>query len=182
VLDLTDRWTYECSMTAQSHTNGEANPIVNTVTASGQDPLDCAVSDTDQHSTLLLHPAIAIDKTGPATAQAGDAVLYTLAVTNPGDVPFLAPNVNVIDALCDAPPMLTTKNGDATPGQLDPGDTWTYTCTVRTLSTQTVVNNIGVVTGTDSYGGRVVRDDDPAITTLAQPPVAPPPPPPPPAD
>jgi len=143
VLDLTDRWSYECSMTVASHKNGEANPIVNTVTAAGQDTWKRPVSDTDTHSTLLLPPALSIDKTGPATAQAGSAVLYTLVVTNPGDVPFMAPNVNVTDALCEAPPMLKTKNGDASPGQLDPGDSWTYTCTVQTLSTQTVVNNIG---------------------------------------
>ena len=30
------------------------------------------VSDTDQHSTTLLHPAISLAKTGPATATAGD--------------------------------------------------------------------------------------------------------------
>ena len=178
VLDLTDTWIYECSMPAPAHTAGETNPLVNTVAVSGLDEFQRPVSDTDQHSTLLIHPAIAVDKTGPATAQAGQPVRYTLVVTNPGDAPFLAPNVNVADALCQAPPMLTTKNGDATPGQLDPGDTWTYTCTVQTLVGQTVVNNVATVTGTDSYGGRDVSDDDPATTQLTQPPVAPPPPPP----
>jgi len=171
VLDLTDTWVYECSMPAPAHTAREANPIVNTATVTAQDPLDHPVSDTDQHSTRLLHPAIAIDKTGPATAQAGQPVSYTLAVTNPGDVPFLAPNVTVTDALCEAPPVLTTTNGDTSPGQLDPGDTWTYTCTVRTLAGQTVVDNVGVVTATDSYGGQDVTDSDPASTVLTAPPV-----------
>jgi hypothetical protein len=179
VLDLTDTWVYECTMTAAAHTAAEVNPIVNTVTATGRDPKNHPVSDTDQHSTKLLHPAIAIDKTGPATALAGSKVLYTLVVTNPGDVYFLAPNVNVSDALCEAPPMLTTKNGDASPGQLDPGDAWTYTCSVQTVSGQTLVDNMGVVSGTDSYGGHVVTARDPAITTLSSPPPPPPPPPPP---
>ncbi|CAN5277674.1 hypothetical protein BH20ACT16_BH20ACT16_03820 [soil metagenome] len=176
VLDLTDTWTYVCSMPVPAHVAGEENPIVNIATVTATDELERPVSDTDQHSTRILHPAIAIDKTGPATAQAGQRVGYTLVVSNPGDVPFLAPNVNVADALCEAPPLLTTKNGDATPGRLDPGDTWTYTCTVQTLVGQTVVNNVGIVTATDSYGGRDVTDDDPATTQLTQPPVVTPPP------
>jgi len=178
VLDLTDTWIYECSMPAPAHTAGEQNPIVNTATVAARDQLDRPVSDTDQHSTLLLHPAIDIDKTGPATAQAGQPVHYQLVVTNPGDVPFVAANVNVSDALCQAPPVLTTKNGDPSPGQLDPGDAWTYACTVQTLVGQTVVNNVGVVIATDSYGGREVTDNDPARTVLTAPPVAPPPAPP----
>ncbi len=177
VLDLTDTWVYECTMSAPAHTIGEANPIVNTVTVGALDEFQRPVSDTDQHSTLLIHPAIAIDKSGPATAQAGQAVQYTLVVTNPGDVPFLAPNVNVSDALCQAPPVLGTTNADTTPGQLDPGDTWTYTCTVQTLVGQTAVDNVGIVTATDSYGGQEVTDDDPATTQLTQPPVVTPAPP-----
>jgi uncharacterized repeat protein (TIGR01451 family) len=176
VLDLTDTWVYECSMPAPAHVSGEANPIVNTVTATSRYSGDRTVSDTDVHSTLLLHPAIGIDKTGPATAQAGDAVLYTLDITNPGDLSFDAPNVNVTDALCEAPPMLTTKNGDASPGRLDPGDRWTYTCSVQTLSNQTRVDNIGVVTGKDNYGGRIVTARDPATTLLSQSSPLPPPP------
>jgi uncharacterized repeat protein (TIGR01451 family) len=180
VLDLTDTWVYECSMPAPAHASGEPNPIVNTVTATSRYSGDRTVSDTDVHATLLLHPAIAIDKTGPATAQAGDKVLYTLDVTNPGDVSFDAPNVNVTDALCEAPPMLTTKNGDTSPQRLDTGDRWTYTCSVQTLIGQTRVDNIGVVTGTDNYGPRTVTARDPATTLLNQPPPPPPPPPTPP--
>ena len=179
VLHLTDTWIYECSMPAPDHAAGETNPIVNTVTVTALDEFQRPVSDTDQHSTLLIHPAIAIDKTGPAGAQAGQPVQYTLVVTNPGDVPFLAPNVSVSDALCDAPPLLSTKNGDSSPAQLDPGERWTYTCTVQTQVGQTVVNNVGAVTATDSYGAQEVTDDDPATTQLSPPRVAPPPPPPP---
>ncbi|HVF79238.1 MAG TPA: DUF11 domain-containing protein [Solirubrobacteraceae bacterium] len=131
-------------------------------------------SDEANASTSVKCGAIAIDKTGAATAQAGQPVLYTLVVTNPGQVPFLAPNVNVADALCDAPPLLLTKNGDASPDQLDPGDQWTYTCTVQTQVGQTVVNNVGVVAATDS-NGNVLQDDDPATTQLTQPPVVTPP-------
>ncbi len=42
-------------------------------------------------------PGIAIDKTGPATATAGDTLRYTLYVTNPGELPFPAASVEVED-------------------------------------------------------------------------------------
>ena len=62
----------------------------------------------------------------------GDTLRYTLYVTNPGHVPIPATAVNVTDDRCDDPPALTSKNGDASPQTLDPGDTWTYTCSHKT--------------------------------------------------
>gem|GEM_PF-4028718 len=181
VLNVGDVWIYECSMTAPAHTANETNPVVNTVTVTAVDEFDRPASATGEHSTRLLHPAVAIAKSGPATAQAGGPVTYGLDVTNPGDVPFLSANVSVGDALCEAPPALTTTNGDSTPGQLDPGDRWSYTCIVRTIVGQTQVVNVGVVTAIDSFGGHPVTDDDQVTTTLTAPPVVvvvtPPPPP-----
>jgi uncharacterized repeat protein (TIGR01451 family) len=173
-LDAGETWVYTCTMTAPAHTAGDTS-LVNTVTLTATDADGEPVTDTDQHTTLLLHPAIAIDKTGPATAQAGQPVVYSLVVTNSGDVPFLAPNVNLTDVLCDAPPLLITTNGDATPAQFDPADRWTYVCTVQTQVGQTAVENVGAVTGTDIHG-RVVTASDPATTQLTQPiavPIAP---------
>jgi uncharacterized repeat protein (TIGR01451 family) len=146
-----------------------APALLNTVTVDARDEFARPVSATARHTTRILHPAIQLDTTAPATAVAGDPVGYTLDVTNPGDTPFLATDVSVGDALCEAPPLLTSKNADATPIQHDPGDTWTYTCTVRTQSGQTEVNNIGNVTAKDSFGGREVTDTDPATTQLTQP-------------
>jgi len=116
-------------------------------------------------------PAISIDKTGPATATAGDGILYTLAVKNTGPTPFPDGLVIVADALCEAPPALISKNGDLTPAFLDPGETWTYTCTVRTLVGATNVHNVASVNGTD-VNGKPASDDDDADTVLAQPVVA----------
>ena len=70
----------------------------------------------------LNAPAIAIDKTGPATAEAGARLRYTLYVENIGAVPFPASAVDVTDADCDTPPELDGKSGDTSPGTLDPGD------------------------------------------------------------
>ncbi len=127
-------------------------------------------------------PAIAIDKTGPATAQAGDTLRYTLYVTNPGDLPFPADSVRVTDTNCDDPPELTAKTDgsgrDDTPGTLDPGDTWTYVCSHKTAApencTASVVRNTANVTG---EAGGVSKIDTVTIETeLLCPPKPPEPP------
>jgi hypothetical protein len=138
-------------------------------------------------------PAIAIDKTGPATGTAGATLHYTLYVTNPGELPFPAASVHVTDANCDAPPALVGKadssGADDTPGTLDPGDTWTYACSNKTSAPtpckSSVVPNTATVTG--ATAGKTVTDSS-AITTSLQCPTVPseppspqptPPPPPP---
>jgi uncharacterized repeat protein (TIGR01451 family) len=127
-------------------------------------------------------PAIAIRKTGPALATAGDTLRYALLVTNPGDVPFPAGAVKVTDAACDGPPQLVSKAGasgpDATPGTLDPGDAWIYHCSKATSSggtgcEPTRVDNTAVVTGTAD--STTVTDDD-GISTILLCPTRPTPP------
>ena len=130
-------------------------------------------------------PTIAIDKTGPARAEAGDTLRYTLTVTNPGDVSFPAASVQVTDRACDdpPPPALVGKedaNGaDDSPRTLDPGDTWTYACSRKTAApgadcTATVVPNTANVTG--MAGGTTVTDNSTIETELTCPPTPPVPP------
>jgi hypothetical protein len=167
VLDPGETWRFTCSMVA-SHTLGDANPVTNTVTVQAKDADGNKVEDDDRHDTRFLHPAIDIEKGGPATATAGALITYTLDVTNPGDMPFAKDKVEVTDARCDAAPVLDSTNGDASAGSLDPGDRWTYRCTVRTAVGQTSVANVADVKGTDE-NGRVVSDEDALTTTLSQP-------------
>ena len=117
-------------------------------------------------------PAVAIRKTGPAFAEAGDRLQYTFDVTNPGDVPFPADAVRVGDPQCDDPPELVDKDdasgADDSPGTLDPGDTWTYRCLNGTDSAgdacePTRIDNTGTVAGTTA--GSTVTDDD-SISTI----------------
>jgi hypothetical protein len=119
-------------------------------------------------------PMIAIDKTGPATAKPGDTLHYTLTVTNPGDVPFAEASVRVTDPNCDAAPVLTGKGGDASPGTLDTGDSWTYSCSRRTSETiacPALIPNTATVTGTAQ--GTTVTDLITIETTLQCPPPEP---------
>ena len=135
-------------------------------------------------------PAIAIEKTGPTLATAGDTLHYKLYVTNPGDVRLPAGTVDVRDDTCDDPPALVDKadaNGnDTTPQTLDPGDTWTYECAHRTRAptagcSLTAVTNTATAHG--AAGDTAVSDDASITTTLncpGQPPEPPLPPPEPP--
>ena len=127
-------------------------------------------------------PAIAIDKSGPATAQAGDTLRYTLYIRNTGDLPFPANSVRVTDPNCDEPPELTAKTdgsgADDTPRTLDPGDTWTYICSHKTHApedcTASVVRNTANATG---EAGGVSKIDTVTIETeLLCPPKPPEPP------
>lgn len=169
VLDPGETWRYSCSMVAPPHAIGDPNPVVNTVTAEGTDADGNKVQDQDTHATRFLHPAIAIRKSGPATATAGTSVGYTLDVTNPGDMPFAEAGVTVTDARCAAAPKLVSTDGDATPGSLDPGDRWTYICSVSTGLDESSVVNVAVVKATDE-NARVATDESSFTTRLTQPP------------
>jgi hypothetical protein len=167
VLDPGETWHYTCSYVA-THTLGQPNPVTNVAHVQGRDDEDTKVEDQDAHDTRFLHPAIDIEKSGPATATAGALLTYTLDVTNPGDMPFAAADVAVTDPKCAAAPALQSTNGDATPDVLNPGDHWSYTCAVQTAAGQTSVVNVADVTGTDE-NGKVVTDEDTFTTTLTQP-------------
>ena len=158
-------WTYTCSHVI---TADDPDPLPNTGTVTGEDKTGRDVEDDDSTTVDVIHPAIDIEKTGPATATVGTALAYTLTVTNPGDVAFASQEVVVTDPKCEAPPAGPNTGADATPGQLDPGDTWTYTCTAQTTGQQpgTFVNT-ATVTGKD-FLGKTVTDTDDFPTELTQ--------------
>ena len=165
-LDETETWTYTCSHVV---TAADADPLVNVATATGEDNNGNTVTDDDTATVDVLHPAIDIEKTGPASAFQGDTLTYTLVVTNTGDVEFASDKVVVTDPQCDDQPTLVSKNGDTSPGSLDPGDKWNYTCSHLTTTSESSVTNVATVTGTDR-NGRKATDTDQIVTNLqAQP-------------
>jgi hypothetical protein len=174
-LDPGDLWIYTCTTPAQ-HTDetpnancGSGSAIVNTVVVGATDEFGNHLTDNDQHATCVIHPGIAVDKTGPATAQAGDKVAYTLTVTNTGDTGLAASTVKAADEACNGDAVtLTGTGGDTTPESLDRGDVWTYNCSVQTAVGQTSVHNVATVTGCDQLDG-CVNGQDTADTTLSQP-------------
>jgi hypothetical protein len=155
LLDPGETWTYTCT-TPALHSQEDANHIItNVATASGLDELGNPLSAQDDDTTKVIHPAIKIDKTGPATAQAGDKIADSTVV--------------VSDPQCNADAVsLVSKNGDASPGSLDPGDVWTYTCSLQTTAGDTSVENHATVQGKDVLG-EVVDSASLAATVLNPP-------------
>jgi uncharacterized repeat protein (TIGR01451 family) len=170
LLDPGETWTFTCTTPAK-HSDEDSNHVItNVATATGNDEYGDPHSDTDDDTTKVIHPAIKIDKTGPATAQAGDKIAYVLTVTNPGDTPLADGTIVISDPQCNgAPVTLIGKNGDASPGSLDPGDVWTYTCSVQTAVGDQSVENHATVEGKDQLG-KVVDSASAATTVLSQPP------------
>jgi uncharacterized repeat protein (TIGR01451 family) len=125
---------------------------------------------SDSATTLIVHPAVAIDKAGPGTATAGDEVSYVLTVTNPGDSSFAESTVQVSDPQCNGQPVtLIGKGGDTSPSSFDPGDTWTYSCSVKTADGDTAIHNVATVQATNADNHTVTASDT-ADTTLNPPP------------
>jgi hypothetical protein len=170
VLNVGETWVFHCTYTvAHADENGSHN-IVNVATATGVDEDGATVGPvSDDATTHITHPAIAVDKSGPNTGQAGDKIGYVLSVTNPGDVGFAESTVTVTDTQCNGDAVaLIGKGGDTTPTSLDPGDVWTYSCSVQTAVGDQSVHNTATVGATDVFGKTVTAADS-ADTTLTQP-------------
>jgi hypothetical protein len=125
------------------------------------------------YTNRFTSPGIAIDKTGPANATAGDLLPYTLTVTNPGQESLSG--VAVTDQQCTTTPALQVKNegpNDTGADFLDPGDSWVYSCSGQTALGQSSFDNTACVSGSDVFG-RGVNACDSVTTALAQPPQPP---------
>jgi uncharacterized repeat protein (TIGR01451 family) len=122
----------DTSLEPGAHTNCTAHYLIplptvddvtNHVTASGTDTLGQTVTGTDDHTLDVIHPAINVVKSGPATAHEGDTVTYTFTVTNPGDISL--GTVTVTDNVAG---NAIYASGDANEdGMLDPGEMWIFT-------------------------------------------------------
>jgi uncharacterized repeat protein (TIGR01451 family) len=140
-----------------------AGSVVNTATATGDDPAGDPVTDSDTATVSVpASPAIALTKTGGlaagATGAVGDTVNYSFAAQNIGNVALT--NVSIADPLPGLSALTYTWPG--TPGTLLPGQTVTATATY--VLTQADVNagsvvNTATATGDDPTGDPVTGDD-----------------------
>ena len=134
--------------------------MTNVATACGDDPLADEVCDDDDHTVDVIHPDIAVVKTGAGQAHDGDEVTYTFAVTNTGDVALT--NVSVDDDKLG-------HIGDL--GNLALNETKTLTKTSAAPADD--VTNVATACGTDPLDEDVCDTDDhivdvihPAITVV----------------
>jgi hypothetical protein len=130
-----------------------------------------AAAQAGDGTTTYPKPAIQLDKTGAATANAGDTFTYSFAVTNTGNVTLT--NVTLTDDKCQD----TLKRDSAeTDEAFDAGDVWHYTCTVIAPTGPAEVHNVATVTAKYEYKcpPKTVTDEDDHTFTVAATPVTPP--------
>jgi uncharacterized repeat protein (TIGR01451 family) len=152
LLSPGESWTYQCTHVVVA---GDGASILNTATAEGTDPLGETVDSTDDHTAVVLHPAISIVKTAnPEAVSVSGPVTYTYVVTNTGDTMLL--NVTVTDDILGAIGSV---------GELAVGESVTLTKTVE-VDASTPPRNIGTAVGTDILGQTVSATDDAIITVV----------------
>ena len=159
-------WTYEASYTVQA---SDADPLVNTVTVSGEDRDGEAVADaTDSHSTDIdFAPALDVVKSGPVSATVGQSVTYSFALTNDAVAGDGSP-ISVTGVSDDVAGAGSFTGGDTNGnGLLEVGETWTYEASYTVLVTDAdpLVNTV-TVSGTDADGEAITDATDSHSTDI----------------
>jgi hypothetical protein len=173
-FDPGDVWSYTCTTTI---TDAMGDELVNVGTACAEYPGKPKVCDDDDHKTNIPKPAIALEKTGAATAAAGSTFTYTFKATNIGNVTLT--NVVLTDDKCQS--TLTRAEPNLADATFDKGDEWFYTCTVIAPAGPAQVDNLAKVCGdydAPDVDPRTVCAEDPHTFTVpppATPPAATPP-------
>jgi hypothetical protein len=110
-------------------------------------------------------PALTIAKDGPATRYVGDQATFSYKVTNTGNVSSLSIPV-VTDDRCGP----VTKVAEPNTSTFDPGDTFTYTCTL-TITDAMGDQVVNVATACAGYSGaqRVCSPPDDHKTIIPKP-------------
>ena len=159
LLNLGETWIF----TANYEVPSGVDPVVNTATAYGTSPQGTEVTAEANWSVDIIHPAIAVEKSGPEAAAPGETVTYTYTLTNEGDVPLSA--VAVSDNLAG---VAAYDSGDAnTNGFLDMGETWIFTADYDvTFDDPEWLINIATAEGTDELGKVVTATDTWSVHTM----------------
>lgn len=134
--------TYTCETSALAH------GMTNTVSVSGTPPSGPVQHDTDSASIAISDIAITKNVDDVVTAP-GDTVVFTITVTNTGEVPL--DNVSV-----DDPPLPACSRANL--GTLAPGAATSYTCTVQ--ADQDDITNNAIATGTPPDGPSPTDEDE----------------------
>src|SRR4051794_18383399 len=144
-LEKGETWHWTCDHTV---TAGDPNPLPNSAKVTGTDDFSRQVSATDDHSVIIIHPAIKVEESGPATAHEGDSVTYTFKVTNIGDVALSGVTLNddKLGVVGTTIPMLSA------------GDSQTFTKDFTT-PVGSSVDNTATTCGTDPLSKQVCDDD-----------------------
>ncbi len=155
VLAIDEVWRYTCTRLV---TDDDADPLPNTATVRGdaeEGEGEDEVTDTDDHSVDIIHPAIDIVKTASEEiVEIGDTVTYTYVVWNTGDTTLY--DISVDDDILG-------HVGDIQ--VLEPGTS--ATLTKDFVMGNAPVTNVAIAAGEDVLGHSVSADDAVTVTPIA---------------
>jgi uncharacterized repeat protein (TIGR01451 family) len=127
LLDLAETWTYTC-------TNVIVNdPTINQAEVTGTPTLGPDVSDPADAEVNVVYQDLQLTKTPSANLVfAGEEVTYTYVLSNVGEDPLTTPagvthETAVADDACT--PVAFQESSGNLDDVLEPGESWTYTCT-----------------------------------------------------
>ncbi len=138
--------------TSQFHFDGIVDEVALYDRALSAGEIQQHYNDGEASPGYCINPDIAVNKTAnPMVAYLSDAVIYTYAVTNPGDAPLS--DITLSDDKCRP---ITSPEGDNGNGHLDPDETWTYYCS---MTASADITNTAAVTGTHFLNDTVSNTD-----------------------
>ncbi len=161
LLGRNEQWAYRASYIIRPT---DPSPLISTATVSGRDQDHDLVTATTTHQTLIdFAPAIQVRKQGPASAQVGQTVTFTLIVGNVSYVPTALDlraqsvgdgspiyHVTVSDNVAGPATYVQGDNGD---GILQVGESWIYiVCYTVQESDPDMLTNTATATGQDGNG------------------------------
>jgi len=131
----------------------DPNPLLNTITVEATNQYDKdPVDDEASWRVEMKYADVAIAKSGPATAEIGETITYTITVYNTGNVDL---HLTELDDTVLGDLILEISGGIITVAEYS--ETFTYTYTVLSTDPDPLVNTI-TVTATNQYGGDTVTD------------------------
>jgi uncharacterized repeat protein (TIGR01451 family) len=155
VLAIDEVWRYSCTHLV---TDDDPDPLPNTATVRGdaeEGEGEDEVTDTDDHSVDIIHPAIDIVKTvSEEIVEIGDTVTYTYVVWNTGDTTLY--DISVDDDILG-------HVGDIQ--VLEPGTS--AKLTKDFVVGNAPVTNVAIAAGEDVLGHSVSADDAVTVTPIA---------------
>jgi hypothetical protein len=148
-LDLTETWLYTAGYTVPV---GAPGSLVNTARVTATAGLNQQVTASASHTTTIRYaPVLTLTKSGPASANVGQMVTFTFAVSH-DSLSDRSPitNVTVTDDFAGA---ATLQSGDDGDGLLEWGETWQFAASyVIVPTTPNPFTNVGLASGQNLLG------------------------------